>query len=441
MTGISRRDFLRAAAAGAAALAMPRCTPEPNSQRRANFIIVLADDLGYGDLGCYGGKDIRTPSLDAMAAAGLRFTDFHSNAPICSPTRAALLTGRYQQRMGIDRIVTRSPQSPKGLPESEITFAQVLKSAGYATGLVGKWHLGFGETFSPMSRGFDEFRGFLGGQIDYHSHVDPGGQPDWWAGGKATREQGYLTDLITSHAVGFIERHRAEPFCLYVAHGAPHAPYQGPNDKAEADVGKPGTEFGPRQDRAAAYVEMVESLDAGVGRVLKALKNLKLDENTFVFFCSDNGQAGVGSPGPLRGRKGMLFEGGIRVPGIAYWPGSIRPGQTTQAAMTMDLLPTMASLAAAELPKGVKIDGVDLSPLLLKGADLPARTLFWRHRGGQWAVRKGPWKIWNLRQPWLFNLADDIGEKKNIASQHGPLLRELVAEYRAWEKTVFPPAG
>jgi arylsulfatase A-like enzyme len=440
MAVLSRREFVKAAVAGAAVLAGARWCRADTSKRRPNFVIILVDDVGYGDLGCYGGKDIRTPKLDRMAAEGLRLTDFHSNAPICSPTRAALLTGRYQQRMGIDRIITHAPISPKGLPVSEVTFAQMLKQAGYVTGLSGKWHLGFDREYRPLHRGFDEFHGFLSGQIDYHSHVTPGGEPDWWAGDALTPEEGYSTDLITAHAVDFIRRHRNEAFCLYVAHAAGHSPYQGPNDKAEAAVGKPGTEFGPRKDQAVAYREMIESLDAGVGRVLQTLKDLKLDDNTLVFFTSDNGQGGVGSPGPCQGRKGMLLEGGIRVPGIAWWPGRTKPGQSAQTTMTMDLLPTMAALAGAEVPKGVTIDGANLSGLLLEGKPLPERTLFWQHRGGQWAMRKGKWKIWNLRSPWLFDLDADLGEKHNVAAANEKLVKSMVAEYRAWRQRVTPPA-
>lgn len=393
----------------------------------------MADDLGYGDLSCYGSTTISTPHIDALAENGMRFTDFHSNGAVCSPTRAALLTGRYQQRCGIEGVVTAANHRDEGLDLSEETFAEALKPHGYRTALFGKWHLGYQSAFNPVKQGFDEFRGFVSGNIDYHSHIDQVGYEDWWVRDELKQEMGYTTHLITKHGLDYIERNKNKPFCLYLAHEAPHYPFQGPDDKADRTPGNPHPIGGSRKGRETAYREMITEMDKGIGRIMDKLQDLKIDQNTFVFFCSDNGPGSVGSAGPLRGRKGSLWEGGHRVPAVAHWPGRIKPGALSdQTTMTMDLFPTMVSLASGSVSQKYDFDGADLSPALFKNEKLPPRTLFWKHRQSK-AVRKGPWKMVDDQ---LFDLENDPGETENLAEQYPEMVSELQKEFESWYKEV-----
>jgi len=439
-----RRDFLKMCGAGAASLAFAACESlfgqalGDNAKDRPNIILIMADDLGYGDVGCYGNKTIKTPHIDALAREGMRFTDFHSNGPMCSPTRAALLTGRYQQRCGIEGVL--SWDHDLGMAPEQVTFAEVLKTRGYAVAVFGKWHVGYVGNFGPIGQGFDTFVGYSGGCLDYHSHIDRLGNPDWWKDDKLVAEEGYVTDLLTDHGVEFIEKNKDKPFCLYVPHLAVHFPYQGRNDKADRTIGKAWHDLkrGSRKDRKAAYKEMVEALDDGVGKIVAAVRRLGLDKRTLVIFISDNGAYNnVGSNGPLAGQKGRLLEGGHRVPGIAWWPGKIKAGSVTdQTVMTMDIFPTMVAMSGATLPDGLRLDGVSLLPLLLEGKDLPQRTLYWRHRK-EWAIRKGPWKLLATGQDLhLFNLDEDISEQNNLADARPEMVKAMHAEFLKWEKDV-----
>jgi arylsulfatase A len=414
---------------------------------KPNFIFIMADDLGYGDIGCYGSTRIKTPNIDALAKGGMRFTDYHSNGPVCSPTRAALLTGRYQQRCNLEGVVTAKGSARQtGMPLQERTFAEALKAAGYRTGLFGKWHLGYRRKFNPTRQGFDEFVGYVSGNVDFHSHIDQAGVEDWWQGDQLKPEQGYVTDLITKHALRFIETHQDHPFCLYLPHEAPHYPYQGRQDPPGRTVGKPGVVQGARSDKQKAYQEMVEVMDEGVGRVVETVKCLGLEHRTFIVFCSDNGATALGNNGVLRGTKGTLFEGGHRVPAIAYWPDKIRPGsRTDQMALGMDWYPTMLALAGVDTPADLSFDGMDLSSVLLKGTPAIERTVFWRYKGHQ-ALRKGAWKLLISRtaqkggqdQPktYLFDLNADLAEQTNLVQTMPEKLKQLQAELRAWEKDV-----
>jgi len=455
---VSALTFLLAAFSAAAAGAA-----------RPNFVVIMADDMGYADLSCYGNDRYQTPHLDALAREGLRFTDFHANGPVCSPTRAALLTGRYQQRSGVDEVVFADPARGKrdahGLPPEEVTFAEVLQASGYRTALMGKWHLGYDPKFNPRRQGFDEFRGYLSGNVDFHSHIDQANFPDWWHDLERVAEPGYSTHLITRHAVRFLEENRARPFCLYVAHEAPHAPFQGPRDPP---IRGPGAQA-PLQgaEIARAYREMVQEMDRGIGEIVATLRRLNLAENTFVFFCSDNGGTREANNGPLAGHKGSVWEGGHRVPGIAWWPGRIKPGTTDEVALTMDIMPTLLELAGVPVPAGHRLDGASLAPLLLESRLLPDRTLFWGYTG-RYAVRQGPWKLLVNQPaieatkgkgkgknkagdgtaaaapatgpaPLLFHLGDDLGEKRNLAAREPGRLRELEAALAAWRKDVTRP--
>ena len=436
---MNRREFVKFVAAGVATLlGHGQAGARSRAVGKPNIILIMADDLGYGDIGCYGSTKIKTPNIDALAGGGMKFTDYHSNCPVCSPTRAALLTGRYQQRSGIEGVVyAKGPTRQTGLALEETTFAEVLKKRGYATALFGKWHLGYNVEFNPVRQGFDEFRGYVSGNVDFHSHIDGAGFDDWWKNLEKIPEEGYTTDLITRHGVDFIERHKDEPFCLYLPHEAPHSPYQGRNDPPERlPDGKKGRKAkGPEITRA--YKEMVEVMDEGIGRIVETVRRLGLERKTFIFFCSDNGATRQGSNGALSGYKGSLWEGGHRVPAVAYWPGRIRPGTTTgQTVLGMDLYATMVSIAGAKLPAGLRLDGVDLLGVLTEHEKLPQRTLFWRYRKER-AVRRGPWKLLvRDNETTLYNLDEDPGEKNDLVRTKPRMLKRLEDELAAWEREV-----
>ncbi len=431
----------------------------PPADGPPNIVVIMADDLGYGDVSPYDGW-IDTPRLDRMAEEGMRFLDFHSSGNVCSPTRAGLMTGRYQQRAGIPGVLFANPARPShddGIEAGEVTLAEALRARGYATGIFGKWHLGYRVRFNPVRHGFDEFRGFVSGNIDYHSHVDTMGRADWWRDDELSDETGYATHLVTEHALRFIERNRDRPFFLYLPHHAPHYPFQGPDDPADRTV---GGEFDPRgsvADRRRAYRDMVQEMDAGIGDVLDALAAHGIADRTLVWFFSDNGAAQWGSNGPLRGRKATDWEGGHRVPSIAVWPGRIPAGtESGQLASTLDVMPTLLALvgsgAGAEAGSsgagGMALpafDGVDLSPVLLRQEALARRQLFWGADGTFWngaAVRDGPWKLLIDRHegipgpPMLFNLDDDLGEQEDLAAVHPGRAERLLAALEAWRVDV-----
>ena len=431
--------------------------PSKRNSKKFNFVLIVADDLGYGDIGCYGNENNKTPHLDAMAAEGMKFIDFHSNGPMCSPTRAALLTGQYQNRFGraFESALSAKTHANIGLPLKVVTIPEVLKKAGYKTGMFGKWHLGYNLPYLPTRHGFDEFRGLLTGDGDHHSHISRSGTEDWWHDEGINIEDGYSVDLITQHSIDFMERNRKNPFFLYVAHLAIHFPWQGPDEHAQRVKGQSYwnlSKLGPHKEGEIGPVvrQMVEAVDRSVGEIMAALKRLGLEDNTFVFFTSDNGgyldyngryKGEISSNGALRGQKGDVFEGGHRVPAIALWPGRVKSGIITQeTTMTMDLMPTYLELAGVEEPGPVSynaLHGRTLTPVLFEGLPIPKRTLFWR-RGKEWAARRGPWKLvgGDKGEMMLFNLEDDISEQKNLAKQRPDIVEELLAAYKDWEKDV-----
>ena len=454
-----RRKFLRGALAAMIIAATSWASAYGDTPtRRPNFVLILADDLGYGDIGCFGNASNRTPNLDRLASEGMRFTDFHSNGPMCSPTRAALLTGRYQQRMGIE---TALGKNQKGLIREEVTIAERLRDVGYATAIFGKWHLGDRVEDNPTYQGFEEFRGHTYGDSDYISHVDRHGDPDWWHNLELANEQGYNTTLLTDHAVRFIAENKDRPFFLYVAHSAIHFPWMTPEDPGHRELGTDysswhadtpltASKLGPHKNVGPVVKRMIEELDRSVGRIVAALQTHGLDRNTFVFFVSDNGgylhysglhRGEISSNGPLRGQKGEVFEGGHRVPAIAWWPGKIEPGLVThQTAMTMDLMPTYLNLAGLEAaPAGSPhaLDGTSLTELLLRARPLPERTVFWRMRGRR-AARSGRWKLVCLDEnsPMLFDLDNDLEESKDLSLAKPELARKLLDAYERWETEV-----
>lgn len=407
---------------------------------RPNFVVIMADDLGYGDISPFDGW-IQTPHLDRLAANGMRLTDFHSSGNVCSPTRAGLLTGRYQQRAGIPGVVFADPDRGAvhyhGLQPQEITFAEVLGQAGYATAIFGKWHLGYFPKYNPIRHGFDLFRGYVSGNVDFFSHVDQAGAYDWWHQDQQVKEDGYVTHLITRHAVSFLEDNHDRPFCLYLPHEAPHYPYQGPDDPPLRRVGGKFDLNGERKDIKAAYTEMVVEMDRSVGRIVATLDRLGLTENTLILFFSDNGANRNGSNAPFRGAKGTNWEGGHRVPCIASWPGRIPAGTASdQLSITLDVMPTLLDAANVTPPRERPLDGVSLLPVLLHQQSPGPRQLVWNGR----AIRDGQWKLIvdgrGSRGVQLFDLASDPGERMNVADEHPDRTRKLLAALDAWKVDV-----
>ena len=411
-----------------------------------NIVIYLADDLGYNDTGCYGSEIHKTPNIDRLAEGGVRFTDFHSNGCMCSPTRAALLTGRYQQRCGMEyglgNAIKHNGPRFGGISPEETTYGRAFAEHGYATGFFGKFHTAKLPDFSPLNMGFQEFCGINGG-MDHHSRFNRSGERTWWVGRDLAQEEGYATDLIADHALDFIKRHQSEPFLLYLADWCVHFPWQGPNDPADFAEGvdnsgtpeKWGSQYPNEHKRA--YKEMTEAQDRNVGRIAAKLEELGLAENTLFIFISDNGgHSKVTDNAPLRGGKSQLFEGGHRVPAVFSWPGTIPSGRTSlDTALTMDVFPTLLSLAGLEPPDGLDFDGMDMSAHLLNGAPLPERTLFWRY-GEQALARRGEWKYLKRGEEMLFDLASDLSEERNLIADKPALAKDLKEAFAEWEKDV-----
>lgn len=414
----------------------------------------MADDLGYGDVGCYGCSDIRTFAIDRLAAEGVRFTTFYSNAPECTPTRTALLTGRYQHRVGglecalgignvgrYDDAIRLRRTNDMGLPAEETSIARMLKDAGYATAISGKWHLGYEPKFFPLQHGFDSWFGPVGGAVDYFHHIEYTGEPALYKNDKLINREGYVTDLITDEAVSFIQRRQEKPFFLYVAYTAPHTPYQGPSDKKPEPVPEADYNKGSRK----TYAAMVERMDQGIDRILKTLNNAGLEDNTLVIFMSDNGANRTGNNSPFSGYKGNLFEGGIRVPCIAKWPGVLARGVVSdQSCMTMDFSRSIVRAAGTKPPAGRAFDGMDILQAAATNRPVQKRTLFWRARRGEWtrkAVRDGSLKYICLQnnnnvKEYLFDLEHDPAEKNNLLSEKPENVLRLKTLLQNWEQQV-----
>lgn len=405
---------------------------------KPNVIVILADDLGYGDTSLFDGW-VKTPQLERMASHGLTFTDFHTNSSVCSPTRAAFLTGRYQQRVGIVDVIAKHLDTP-GLEPTELTIPRLMKQHGYRTALFGKWHLGMEPRQNPIHHGFDEFAGFLDGATDYHNHKD------WYNGLQREEVKGYSTHLITAHAVRFIEENSSRPFFLYVAHQAVHLPFQTPADTMETRPQERLSDkemWDPERIRPK-YKIMLEEMDKGIGEILDTVERLGIAENTFIFFFSDNGAIGAGgSNKPFRGGKFSQYEGGHRIPAIAWWPGKIPAGVKTDATtMAMDLFPTIMDFASIPVPPERHLDGTSMKELLLNQAEFPRRQLFWGYEPKLGtAMRDGDWKrIVSDKKDELYNLADDIAESKNLVEEYPDRARSMKETLLNWSKSVSVPA-
>jgi arylsulfatase A-like enzyme len=403
-----------------------------SKKKQPNIVIILADDLGYNDLGCYGSKEIKTPNIDKMAKNGVVFSDFHTNSSVSTPTRASLMTGKYQQRVNAGDIFTVFDKT-EGLPSAELTMAEMLKANGYVTGLSGKWHLGYDQKFQPPKQGFDYFKGYLAGNVDYHSHIDYVGAKDWYHNMELKDEKGYSTDLITKYALEFIESNKEKPFFLYIAHEAPHGPFQGRHSKAIREEGKVIKEdYSDYNKTRALYKEMVEVMDEGIGKVMESLKNNGLDENTLVLFFSDNGGARFSKNDPLKGKKASVYEGGHRVPCIAYWKDKLSHRYCNETILTMDLLPTIAKITESEFESD--IDGINVKPVIFNGEEVSERDLFWKFRD-RIAMRRGDWKLvhfQNNKKTELYNLKNDLAESNDLSANNKELVKEMMAKVNKW---------
>ncbi|MBI1357822.1 MAG: sulfatase-like hydrolase/transferase [Acidobacteria bacterium] len=446
---LHRRTFLSrlgSAALGAASLACSGSSEQsPAADAKPNIVIVFADDMGFQDAGFQGSPDCETPHLDALAREGVRFDNGYVTHPFCSPSRAALLTGRYQQRFGHENNMVFDLQDREtGLPLNEITLANLLGDAGYTTGLVGKWHLGAHPIYHPFRRGFQHMYGFVGGGHDY---FDPGapGQTEQHLipierDGEVVPETEYLTTALGREAASFV-RQRAddEPFFLYLAFNAPHTPLQAPDEMLArfASIEDPGRR---------TYAAMVWALDDAVGRLEAALAETGRKDNTLLFFLNDNGgpAGNKSSNAPLRGTKRTLYEGGVRVPFLVRWPGHIEPGSTySRPVSSLDVLPTALAAAGVAPPADRPLDGVDLLPYLSGNqSGVPHQRLFWRcFDGVEAAVREGDWKwvrVGREARPELYDLSTDLSEKYDVSADHPEIVAELGAAWEQWNAQMVP---
>jgi arylsulfatase A len=448
----NRRQFLEQLVAGTAPVFFGGCAGRRIGDRvqPPNIVLIVADDLGYGDLSCYGAPDANTSNIDRLARQGVKFTDFHMNCPVCTPSRVAMLTGRYQQRTGLDRVIKHYENDERGLSLDEVLLPELLREQGYATGIVGKWHLGRGKRleYMPTRRGFDYFYGHPGGTIDYWRHTDQGGEDALYRNVNKVQEEGYTTDLFGRESVSFINRHADIPFFLYVAFNAPHTPMQVPDRPEEKleDLMNPAV----LPDRRDRYVKMVERMDQRIGDILDTLDDCRVSDNTLVIFTSDNGAPGCGRNAPLNGYKCFALEGGHRVPLLARWPGRIPEGSVYGGLCAgMDIFTTVLKVTGSRTPHDRPIDGVDLSPYLTGKSDANAHDwLAWRFHNidglfDRRGYRKGPWKLrihvgktasGDLPPVQLYNLDDDIGETRDLSRERPDKLKELLHDLARWER-------
>jgi arylsulfatase A-like enzyme len=428
----------------------PSGDAQPDRATRPNVVLIMTDDMGWADLGSYGATDIRTPNLDRLASQGLRLTDFYANGTTCSPTRAGLISGRYQQRYGIEAPLSGAERAgDRGLSATGSSLPQLLKNHGYSTALIGKWHLGYVEDKSPNAHGFDFFLGLKSGYHDYYTHHDGDGDPDLWENDKPIESSVYTTDLVTQRAARFIDDHKGGPFFLDVAYTAPHWPYQLPGQPSAAPnnarhVMPQDLDAGTRAD----YVAIVEHLDRQIGELLAVIDRAGIAERTIVIFTNDNGGEWLSSNAPFFGRKWTVFEGGIRVPAIVRWPGRIPAGGVSdQVGITMDLTASILAVTGATVPADAKLEGIDLFPVWEGRAPEVERTLFWRAGSGaskQAAVRRGDWKVVvDGPHTYLFNLRTDLSERNDLAGRRRDIVQELHPLLTAWEAAVDAeaPAG
>lgn len=436
---MTRRGLLRTVAGGTMAVAaglddlVGQPAPGP-----PNIVFIMADDLGYADLSCYGRPDISTPNIDGLAAKGVRFLQAYANSAVCSATRTALITGRYQYRLPIG---LEEPLGGRdvGLPPDHATLPSLLKKAGYGTTLVGKWHLGLLPKFGPLKSGYDHFYGFRGGAVDYYTHSN-----DLWDGDVKVQQMGYLTDMLGSHAVDVVNGYAksGRPFLMSLHFNAPHWPWEAPGDEAESNRLRSARNLrdfdGGTQK---TYQRMIQEMDLQIGRVLEALNVNGLAENTIVIFTSDNGGERFADTWPFTGRKTELLEGGLRIPAIVSWPALIPQGGTSpQVAISMDWMPTLLAAAGVSSDPAFPLDGINLLPMLTQNAAAVERRLFWRYKANaQRAARDGDYKYLKiLDNTFLFNVVEDPMERANLKTRRQDVYDRLEAEWHEWNATMLP---
>jgi len=444
--GYTRRQAVASAAAAGLAIALPSMpSVAQRTRKQPNIIFILADDLGFADVSCYGRTEYQTPAIDSLAGQGLRFMQAYANSAVCSATRTGLITGRYQNRLPIG---LEEPLGARdvGLPPSHPTLPSLLRKAGYATWLVGKWHLGMLPKYGPHLSGYDHFWGFRSGAVDYFTH-GIGGVPDLWDDDRAISQPGYATKLLGDKAVEIINGHRRSdpPMFLSLHFNAPHWPWEGPEDEAEskrlaAIKGKPFAEMDVDGGSMKTYAAMVTAMDAQIGRVLAALDSTGQAENSIVIFTSDNGGERYSNTWPFTGKKTELLEGGLRIPAIIRWPGHVAAQSVSQQVMiSMDWLPTLLAIAGTSPDLDFPPDGIDLAAAIGGGTPVP-RTLCWRYLNlAQEACRSGDWKYLKiLDNRFLFNVVDDPLERANLKDREPAIFRDLVQKYRDWNSTMLP---
>lgn len=431
------------------------------ADKKPNVILIMADDLGYSGISAFGGIDLETPALDKLAEDGVIATNFHANAPVCSPTRVSIMTGSYQQRAGLNFIYPES--SPSGekssayglVPETHPSFVKLLQDAGYRTGVFGKWHLGMDESFNPVNHGFDEFRGFLKGNVDFISHMNTTPEVDWWHNTEPADEPGYATDLINQHSVDFIKESEGEPFFLYIPHAAIHTPIQGRNDppiRTEEIYAYSNEGDMPEEEFQRRYREMIKIMDDGVKMIVEELERQEILDNTFIIFISDNGATATaaekypGANGFFRGSKATLYEAGTRVPAIFYYPKSMEKKKTDEMMLTMDLMPTILDITGIENNR--EIDGVSLLPTLVHNQPMPDRKVFWANINSI-AMQDREWKlIWQNSTGFgnsggppelsveLFNMMIDPKEENDLKEYYPEKTDSMKAEIMEWWEEV-----
>jgi arylsulfatase A-like enzyme len=440
---VTRRGLLRSAALGTVALASG--AEGLFGQRESappNIVFIMADDLGYADVSCYGRPDVATPNIDGLAANGIRFLQAYANSAVCSATRTALITGRYQYRLPIG---LEEPLAGRdvGLPPDHPTLPSLLKKAGYGTTLVGKWHLGLLPKFGPLQSGYDHFYGFRGGAVDYYRHGSNQSN-DLWDDDVAVHQMGYLTDMLGSRAVDVVNGYAklGRPFMMSLHFNAPHWPWEAPGDEAESNRLKSARSlFDFDGGTQQTYRRMIQEMDLQIGRVLEALNANGLASNTIVIFTSDNGGERFADTWPFTGRKTELLEGGLRIPAIVSWPARIpRGGTTAQVAISMDWMPTLLAAASVSPDPAFPPDGMNLLPMLAGNAAIVERKLFWRYKANaQRAARDGDYKYLKiLDNTFLFQVADDPMERANLKERRKDVYDRIVAEWHAWNATMLP---
>ena len=445
MTAISRRSLLASAAATPLGPAAALAQPQPQAASKPpNIVFFLADDLGYADISLYGRPDIKTVNIDRIGHEGVRFMQGYANSAVCSASRIALITGRYQYRFraGLEEPIAR-PDLNVGLPIDQPTIPSLLKKLGYQTTLLGKWHLGTLPDFNPLKSGYDHFFGFRGGALDYFEHVGPDHRHDLWDGDAEVHEVGYMTDLIGDRAVKAVDDYAkaGKPFFLDVHFNAPHWPWEGVDDKAEAE--RLRNEALPDFDGGSqkTYQDMILRMDMQIGRVLKALDDNGIAEDTIVVFTSDNGGERFADKWPFTGMKEDLLEGGLRIPVVARWPARIKAGSVSEQVMIhMDWLPTLLAAAGGAPDPSSPSDGMNIMPWLTQDTAPQPRKLFWRYKANaQRAARDGDWKILKINEnTFLFNVVDDPLERANLRDRHPEIFDRMVAEWNEWDSHMLP---